>query len=126
MRTQLMIEKFSVTVSIKSQNPVQSIYSPTHAIDIRQKGDKEAVVEFEKNQATLDKDFQLFYSSGKADIGITPVLYRPVSSEDGYFMLLINPQTESMKNRIPRDLVLVLDTSGSMSDLKMSQAKKAL
>jgi Ca-activated chloride channel family protein len=28
--------------------------------------------------------------------------------------------------RVPRDLVLVLDTSGSMSDLKMSQAKKAL
>ncbi len=120
------LEKFSVTVTIKSQTPVQSIYSPTHAIDIKRKGDKEAVVEFEKNQATLDKDFQLFYSSGKADIGITPVLYRPVSSEDGYFMLLINPQTESMKNRVPRDLVLVLDTSGSMSDLKMSQAKKAL
>ena len=120
------LEKFSVTVTIASQNPVQSIYSPTHAIDIKRKGEKEAVVEFEKNQATLDKDFQLFYSVGKRDIGLTPVLYRPVSSEDGYFMLLITPQLESMKNRIPRDLVLVLDTSGSMSDLKMSQAKKAL
>ena len=120
------LEKFSVTVNVKSQNPVQSIYSPTHAIDIKRKGDKEAAVEFEKNQATLDKDFQLFYSVGKRDIGLTPVLYRPVSSEDGYFMLLITPQLESMKNRIPRDLVLVLDTSGSMSDLTMSQAKKAL
>jgi len=120
------LEKFSVTVNIKAQTPVQSIYSPTHAIDIKRKGDKEATVEFERNQATLDKDFQLFYSSGKADIGLTPVLYRPVSSEDGYFMLLITPQLESMKNRIPRDLVLVLDTSGSMSDLKMSQAKKAV
>ena len=120
------LEKFSVTVNVKSQNTVQSIYSPTHAIDVKRKGDKEAVVEFEKNQATLDKDFQLFYSVGSQDIGVTPVLYRPVSSEDGYFMLLVTPQMESMKTQVPRDLVLVLDTSGSMSDLKMSQAKKAL
>ena len=120
------LEKFSVTIGIKSQTPVQSIYSPTHAIDVKRKGEREAVVVFEKNQATLDKDFQLFYSVGKQDIGLTPVLYRPVAGEDGYFMLLITPQMETMKTRVPRDLVLVLDTSGSMSDLKMSQAKKAL
>ena len=120
------LEKFSVTVHVQSQNSVQSIYSPTHAVDIRRKGDREATVEFEKNQATLDKDFQLFYSVGKEEIGLTPVFYRPVGGDDGYFMLLISPQTGQMKNRVPRDLVLVLDTSGSMSDLKMSQAKKAL
>jgi Ca-activated chloride channel family protein len=121
------LEEFSVRLSIKSQHPIQSIYSPTHAIDVKRKGDTEATVDFEKNQALLDKDFQLFYGLGKQDIGLTPLLYRPVTAEDGYFMLLISPQVEALKNaRLPRDLVLVLDTSGSMSDLKMSQAKNAL
>jgi len=120
------LKEFSVKIGIKSQHPLQSIYSPTHAIDIRRKGEKEAAVEFEKSQAILDKDFQLFYSVGNKDIGLTPVLYRPVSSEDGYFMFLVSPQVESSMTRVPRDVVLVLDTSGSMSDVKMSQAKKAL
>ena len=120
------LKDFSVKIGIKSQHPLQSIYSPTHAVDIRRKGEKEAAVEFEKSQAILDKDFQLFYSVGNKDIGLTPVLYRPVSSEDGYFMFLISPQVEASKSRVPRDVVLVLDTSGSMSDIKMSQAKKAL
>lgn len=121
------LEEFSVRLTLKSQHPIQSIYSPTHAIEVKRKGDNEATVDFEKNQALLDKDFQLFYGLGKGDIGLTPLLYRPVSAEDGYFMLLISPQVEAMKaSRIPRDLVLVLDTSGSMSDLKMSQAKSAL
>lgn len=121
------LEEFSVRLTIKSQHPIQSIYSPTHAIDVKRKGDNEATVDFEKSQALLDKDFQLFYGLGKQDIGVTPLLYRPVSAEDGYFMLLISPQVEAMKSaRIPRDLVLVLDTSGSMSDLKMSQAKSGL
>lgn len=121
------LEEFSVKLSIKSQHPVQSVYSPTHAIDLKRTSDREVTVEFEKNQAYLDKDFQLFYGLGNQEIGLTPMTYRPVTSEDGYFMLLISPQTEPMKTvRVPRDLVLVLDTSGSMSDLKMSQAKKAL
>jgi Ca-activated chloride channel homolog len=120
------LKEFSVKLSIKSQHPVQSIYSPTHAIDIKRKSANEVNVEFEKEQAILDKDFQLFYGLGKTDIGLTPLLYRPVSSEDGYFLLLMSPQVEAAKKRVPRDLVLVLDTSGSMSDVKMSQAKKAL
>lgn len=122
-----LLEEFSVKISIKSSTPLQSIYSPTHAIETKRISDKHAEVEFSKNQATLDKDFQLFYGTSASEIGLTPVLYRPVSSEDGFFMLLVSPQLESLKTkRTPRDLVLVLDTSGSMSDIKMSQAKQAV
>lgn len=120
------LEEFSVRITIKSQHPIQSIYSPTHAITTSRKSDKEAVVEFERNQAILDKDFQLFYGVGDQHIGLTPLLYKPVASEDGYFMFLISPQIEAAKTRVPRDLVLVLDTSSSMSDIKMAQARKAL
>ena len=131
MRTDIQatrtLEAFSVTVNIKSAHSIQSVYSPTHAIALQRKSDREVVVEFEKNQGMLDKDFQLFYGSSKQEIGITPIFYRPVTSDDGYFMMLISPQTESIKaQRVPRDVVLVLDKSGSMSDLKMAQAKKAL
>ncbi len=122
-----VLEEFSVKLSIKSSTPIQSIYSPTHAIETKRVSDKHAEVEFSKNQATLDKDFQLFYGTSTSEIGLTPVLYRPVGSEDGFFMLLVSPQVESLKSkRTPRDVVLVLDTSGSMSDIKMSQAKQAV
>jgi Ca-activated chloride channel homolog len=121
------LEEFAVKLSIQSQVPIHSVYSPTHAIEIKRKSDKQVEVDFSKNQAALDKDFQLFYATSTADIGLTPVLYRPVSSEDGYFMLLVSPQTEATKDkRVARDLVLVLDTSGSMSEVKMSQVKQAV
>ncbi|MBA4187504.1 MAG: hypothetical protein C0467_05740 [Planctomycetaceae bacterium] len=120
------LEEFSVKISLKSQHPIQNIYSPTHAIAIVRKGDKEATIEFEKNQAVLDKDFQLFYGFGDKDIGLTPLMYKPIGAEDGYFMFLVSPQVEAEMKRMPRDLVLVLDVSSSMSDIKMAQAKKAL
>jgi len=119
------LEEFSVKVSLKSQTPIHNVYSPTHAITVVKKGEREAAVEFERNQAILDKDFQLFYGTGAGDIGLTPLLYKPVTAEDGYAMLLVSPQVDAAKVRTPRDLVLVLDTSSSMSELKMQQAKKA-
>jgi Ca-activated chloride channel family protein len=120
------LEEFSVKVIVKSQHPITNIYSPTHAIIQTRKSDREIAIEFEKNQALLDKDFQLFYGLGKEDIGLTPLMYKPIAAEDGYFMFLVSPQVEAAKVRMPRDLVLVLDVSSSMSEIKMAQAKKAL
>lgn len=121
------LDDLQVTATIKSQHSIQNVYSPTHAISVSRKGDREVSMSFEKTQALLDKDFQLFYSLGNKEIGITPVFHRPISSEEGHFLMLISPQLESAKATvIPRDLVLVLDTSGSMDNIKMDQARKAL
>ncbi|CAN5284195.1 hypothetical protein BH11PLA2_BH11PLA2_10200 [soil metagenome] len=121
------LEDFSVKITLKSQHPIATVYSPTHLINIKRTGSREAVIEFEKSQTLLDKDFQLFYGLGDREVEITPLVYKPVSSEDGYFMLLVSPHTEVHRiKRVQRDMVMVLDTSGSMSDVKMNQARKAL
>jgi len=70
------LEDFSVKATIKSQHPVQSVYSPTHAIALNRKSDREVLMTFERAQAVLDKDFQLFYSVGNKEIGVTPVAHR--------------------------------------------------
>lgn len=121
------LEDFSVRIALKSQLPISTIYSPTHAISILRAGSREATIEFEKKQALLDRDFQLFYGVNESEIGLTPICYKPITSDDGYFLLLISPDMEATKvPGIPRDLVMVLDTSGSMSDVKMNQARNAL
>jgi Ca-activated chloride channel family protein len=121
------LEEFSIQATIRSQHPIQNIYSPTHAITIRRSNDREASVQFERNQALLDKDFQLFYATGDKDIGFSTLLHRPVRNEKGYFLLLISPRLETPKDQyIARDMVFVLDTSGSMQGPKIDQAKRAL
>jgi Ca-activated chloride channel family protein len=121
------LESFSITATIKSQHNVTNVYSPTHAITLKRVNDKEVDVTFDRNQGLLDKDFQLFYATGDKDVGLTALAHRPVSSEKGYFTLLITPRVEIPKEyQVPRDLVLVLDTSGSMRGPKMEQARKAL
>ncbi len=121
------LEEFSLAATIKSEHNVTNVYSPTHSISLKRTSDKEVTVNFDKSQALLDKDFQLFYATGDKDIGLTALTHRPLSGDKGYFTLLITPRVEMAKQyQVPRDMVLVLDTSGSMRGPKMEQARKAL
>jgi Ca-activated chloride channel family protein len=122
------LEEFSMNITLKSQHPIINIYSPTHAIGVTRANDKQATVTFEKQQAILDKDFTFYYTTGGKDVGLTVLQHRPISTEDGFVMMLISPRHEIAKDQqVPRDMVFVIDTSGSMrDDNKMEQAKKAL
>src|SRR5207245_6789209 len=81
----------------------------------------------DKDQAVLDKDFQLYYAAGSKDVGLTALTHRPSPGHDGYFMLLVSPRAElSKEQQVPRDMILVLDTSGSMRGKRMTQARNAL
>jgi Ca-activated chloride channel family protein len=121
------LEEFSLTATIKSEHNVANVYSPTHSISLKRSSDKEIAVAFDQKQALLDKDFQLFYATGDKDVGLTALTHRPHGGEKGYFTLLIAPRLDTAKRyQVPRDLVLVLDTSGSMRGPKMEQARHAL
>jgi Ca-activated chloride channel family protein len=117
----------SIEATIKSQHTLQNIYSPTHAISVTRTGDHEARVSFDARNAPLNKDFQLFYGVGDKGVGITVLMHRPLSTEKGYFLMLLSPPSESARQKpAPRDMVFVLDTSGSMQGAKIDQAKRAL
>lgn len=121
------LKEFTLKVNLKSQHPLQNIYSPTHAITMTRPNDREAIIGFEKDQALLERDFQLFYTLGMKDVGVTALTHRPNPSQDGYFMMLVSPRAElSRSQQVPRDMIFVLDTSGSMRGKRMTQARNAL
>lgn len=122
------LEKFSIDLKLKSQFPLTNIYSPTHPITVVRPNDKEATIGFEKQQAVLDRDFQLFYQAAPKDIGLTALAHRPIADRPGYFMMLLSPRSELSKaQQQPRDFVYVIDTSGSMKiGNRIGQAKNAL
>jgi Ca-activated chloride channel family protein len=121
------LEKFSITAKVKSSHGITNLYSPTHALSLKRVSDNEIDVSFEKDAGALGRDFVLYYSLSKDDIGLTAITHRPISTEKGFATLLITPKFSlGEKYRIPQDLVLVLDTSGSMRGAKMDQARKAL
>jgi Ca-activated chloride channel family protein len=119
--------KFKLQATLHSQHKLQNVYSPSHSVQIKHKNDHESMVSFEASELAAGKDFQLFYALGDKDVGLTALAHRPDADKDGCFLLLVAPRAELSKSQqVPRDVVLVLDTSGSMAGPKMEQARKAL
>ncbi|MEI7731637.1 MAG: VIT domain-containing protein [Verrucomicrobiota bacterium] len=116
----------SVKVDLETKRPLKSIYSPSHKVEIKRNGENRATVGFEATNVKPDTDFQLVFAQDAGDLGVNLMTYK-TGAEDGFFLLLATPAVESAKNTvIPKDIVFVLDTSGSMAGNKLNQAKKAL
>lgn len=112
-------------IEIIGREALRNIYSPSHAVEIVRKGETGATISFETDKN--DNDFQLFYGLSNNDFGMSLLTYRE-PGKDGYFLLLLSPKDDvAERELVNKDIVFVLDTSGSMADEgKMEKARAAL
>ncbi|MDQ3062685.1 MAG: VIT and VWA domain-containing protein [Acidobacteriota bacterium] len=112
-------------IEIIGKEALRNIYSPSHQIDLKRKGETAASVSFETSGN--DNDFQLFYGLSSGDFGLSLLTYRE-AGKDGYFLLMLSPKDDiSERELVNKDIVFVLDTSGSMAEEgKMEKARSAL
>jgi uncharacterized protein YegL len=119
------IDQLSMAVDIRSDVPIKSVYSPTHEVDVDIEGSR-ALCGFELNHAVLDRDFLMYYTVSEGDVGLNLLTHRRGDGQ-GYFMMLVSPGKLDDPSRVmAKDLVFVLDKSGSMKGEKIEQAKAAL
>jgi Ca-activated chloride channel family protein len=121
-------------IEIDGGEPLRNIYSPTHQIEIVRAGagggrgdESRASISFEVGRNREPQDFQLFYALSKADFGLSLLTYRE-PGKDGYFLLMLSPKNDlAEREYAAKDIVFVIDTSGSMADEgKMEKARAAL
>ena len=116
-----------VDVKVESQDEIKAVFSPTHSVEITRDGEHKAAASMERRGARQPNDFLLYIGRSTGAVGLSVQSHQPVASE-GTFMAVITPRTRVAKEqRQPKDVIYVLDTSGSMEEAgKMVQAQKAL
>lgn len=116
----------SVQISLKTTAPIKNVYSPTHEFSIRRPDERTATASWEGHNDASDRDLTLYYSTGDEDVGLSLLTYK-TGERDGYFLLLAAPRVSIPKERIlPKQVVFVLDRTGSMAGEKIKQARKSL
>lgn len=120
------IKTLSVKVALKTKQPIKTLYSPTHTVEIKHNGGRKATVGYEDSDLKPETDLVLYFSTDRDEVGMNLMTYRN-KDDEGYFLLLASPGVDvSDEQVVPKDVAFVLDTSGSMSGKKLAQAKKAL
>ena len=118
------LESVAITVDIRSREAIKAIYSPSHPVSIDRDGRFNALAGWEDFDVKPATDFSLFYSISPDDVGVN-LLSTKARGEDGFFSLLVAPNVDA-EQVVDKDVILVLDVSGSMEGEKMEQAQDAL
>lgn len=122
------VEEMTISVRVSGRDPISSIYSPSHSIAVsRTTGDDTTFrAGFEASYYVPDADFSLYYGISSETISVNLLTYRESAQGDGFFMLLVQPPVTVEQERvIPKDVIVVLDQSGSMGGTKWEQAREA-
>ena len=123
------VNQISLKISIDSENELKSIYSPSHKIDIQREGKKSALLSYKEKDILPDNNFEILFSTHQDDessIGFDFITYKEKGNETGYYAMLISPGNWRPDSLIPKDVIFVLDSSGSMRVKKLDQAKAAI
>ena len=120
------LEQVSVHVDVETREPLRAIYSPSHDIAVDRPDNFHFAAGYEANDVRPDTDFELYWSVSPGPIDASVVSYYDKAEDQGYFLLLAAPGIDQESEIVAKDVIVVLDTSGSMEGEKIEQAREAL
>jgi len=115
----------SIEVKLDAGLPVDSLTCASHAVEVNRTSANAATVRL-KDQATIpNKDFILRYDVAGRKIQDAVLAHR--AERGGFFTLILQPPERVAPAEVPpKELVFVLDTSGSMSGFPIEKAKETM
>ena len=115
----------SIAVSLDAGVPVDEVRSVLHEIDVASPDCHTLSVRLRERRASPNRDFILRYHTAGGQISDALLTHR--SGRGGFFTLFLQPPARAAARDVtPREVVFVLDTSGSMSGLPLAKAKETI
>ena len=124
---------WSMRVEVKAGHPVSTIYSPTHELKIERVGDGHLIATAKSANQPGPFRFSVLLARENAGVNATflaypdPAIAGGYKGGGGYFMMLVGlpPLSKDQTSQIKREVILVIDRSGSMRGQKIEQAREA-
>ena len=118
--------KISLTARINAGMPLEIIASRYHPVTVSETG-SHYVAELTDTQTIMDHDFELVWQPVPS---AEPRAMAFTETIDGkpYHLLMVMPpdHDQAAPVQMPRETIFIVDTSGSMHGVSMSQAKRAV
>jgi len=116
----------SIQVRLDAGVPIESIESPLHEIDVKRRGTQQARVRLRRRDEIPNRDFVLRYRVASGTVRSGHLVHR-ADDGDGYVtFVLVPPARVSPRTAAPKELIFVIDRSGSQSGRPLQKAKETM
>ncbi len=114
----------SIRVRLDAGMPIQNLTAVTHELDIAQKDPTTADIALASRSTIANKDFVLEYRLAGEQPVLASLVHRAEGDEHGYVALVVQPKRDvTVAEVTPREVILLMDVSGSMRGSSISQMR---
>ena len=125
-----LVNPVDIAVVIDAGMPLANVTSSYQEALVEKEGGNRTAVYLSKEQEEADRDFELVWSVAAGAAPQAALFTQSVAGRDYALVMVAPPQPAAAEakaaQRLPREAILVVDTSGSMQGASMEQAKRAV
>jgi Ca-activated chloride channel family protein len=125
-----LVNPVDIAVAIDAGMPLGDVASTYHDAKIDKRADGRVVVSLAKDQEEADHDFELTWTVAPGSAPQAALFTETLGGKDYGLLMVVPPAMDPIQkaalDRVPRETVLIVDTSGSMQGVSLDQAKAAL
>ncbi len=115
----------SLEVSLDAGVPIDEIKAQTHEIEVDRQSERRARVTLRKQTEIPNKDFVLRYEVAGQKVQDALLTHR--AGKGGFFTFILQPpERVTAEDVTPKELVFVIDTSGSMQGFPLEKARETM
>ncbi|MBE9562260.1 MAG: VWA domain-containing protein, partial [Proteobacteria bacterium] len=115
----------SLSVKLNAGVSIKKVHSTSHVIDIKNVNSHESIINIHPADTLPNKDFILRYQVAGKNPELATIAHH--DERGGFFTLMVQPQQTITNEQIfPRELIFIVDTSGSMGGFPIEKSKQAM
>jgi Ca-activated chloride channel family protein len=120
------VNPVTMRIDLDAGFPLARLESESHRIDIEDQKDGSASIRFANTSAPADRDFVLSWSPRAGDAPRAALFTEAHEDQTYALFMVLPPDAPAQQAILRREIVFVIDTSGSMGGASIRQAKRAL
>jgi len=125
-----LVNPVDIAVFIDAGVPIAGIQSSYHETMVEKAAGNRTAIYLSKSQEAADRDFELKWRLASGGEPRAAVFTQKVAGSEYGLVMVVPPQPTAAEKAafqaIPREIVIIVDTSGSMQGASMEQAKQSV
>jgi Ca-activated chloride channel family protein len=126
-RVEPAINPVAITIRLNAGFPIGELKSPFHAVTVEAPSAETRVIRLDNKVVPAERDFELTWTPAALAVPAVGLFHEHVGNSD-YVLAMVTPpaQADIKAPALPREMVFVIDNSGSMGGTSITQAKASL